>query len=166
MGQRLYSRQKLTLAEPIDLSLLLKDDRSQSLGIIDGRSYGNGIDKVLNSLSPSQLVTISQSSNTYFRVFNGKRIDYIIEYPSIISEYLKTSNIAVPYSYELKGETEYNIGYIMCSDNATSRSFIDTINETLSGLYKEQYFFDVFYSELDGYSKNKFYQYFEEVFHN
>lgn len=164
MGQRLYSKTVLNLTEPIALPLLLKTEPSKSLGVVEGRSYSQNIDHTLQTLPSKQVVRLSKNTNTYFKMFNGKRVDYIIEYPSIIADYWKTLNVESPYSYSIDGANEYNIGYIMCNNTTDGKEFIKAINKALTALYKTKRFSDILHSELDKYSKDKFYQYFDEVF--
>jgi len=164
MGLRLHSDEQIEVTQPIDIAWLLKEHPRKTLSIIKERSYTDSLDNQLNSILSKQVNYLQGDVDDYLNAFSTNKVDFIIEYPSTISNAANFPNKDKFYSYRIKGADNYNLGHIMCKDTSSNKQFIKSINETLTSLYDNQYFIDILYSEVDKNSQKDFYQYYDEAF--
>ena len=164
MGLRLFSKHKITNVEPLDIALLLKENPSKHLAALKERSYTDHLDNQLSSLRPEQVNYNQGDVDSYLKAFNTDSVDFIIEYPSTISNSTILSNKNKLFSYPIKGAKDYNLGHIMCKNTPSNKRFIQDINKTLTSLYDSQYFINILYLEVDENSQKDFYRYYDEAF--
>lgn len=164
MGLRLYSKHQLHGSEPVELAKLVKNNPNKKLSVIKGRSYTDSIDEQLLALLPTEVNFLQSDIDTYLNEFSEGDIDFIIEYPSAISNSKIGTNAEKLFSYPIKGANDYNLGHIMCKETPANKLFIQSINGTLMPLYSTEYFINIFYLEVDDNSKNDFYRYYSEAF--
>jgi uncharacterized protein (TIGR02285 family) len=164
MGLRLFSKHKLTTSEPVDIALLLQSNPNKNLATLKERSYTDYLDNLLSSLLPEQVDYLEGDVDAYLTAFNTDEVDFIIEYPSTISNSTHLSDKDQIFSYPIKGANNYNLGHIMCKNTPSNKQFINDINKTLSSLYSSQYFINILYLEVDENSQKDFYNYYDEAF--
>jgi hypothetical protein len=164
MGLRIFSKQKITVTEPIDIALLLKNTPSKVLAMMKGRSHTDKLDNQLSTLLSEQIKYLPGDVDSYLNAFNDNNIDFIIEYPSTIENSKTFSNNNKLFSYRIKGADSYNLGHIMCKNTPSNKLFIQRINEVLTQLYSSQYFIDILSSEVNKNNQTDFYRYYGEAF--
>jgi len=163
-GLRLFSKEPIKQKEPIDIQQLLAGASNRHLGLVRNRSYSEKIDKLIQHIDKSKTINLLGNSDTYINVFFGDRVDYIIEYPSIIKSVWDPVVQGAIYSYQIKGAPLYNLGHIMCEKSAEGKQIIDSVNKALNSLYQSEYFINIFYEKVDEKNKQSFYSQFKRLF--
>lgn len=164
LGMRLYSTNRLTHENRINLSELMEKNPNFRLGTASGRSYGVQLDQKLKQINSSQIVKSPVDLKTIFRQLASDRFNLLIEYPTEIRDYWPSISNKTLYSYELADATDYVLGHLMCNNSTTGKAFIHDINELITELHHSSVFFDAQFRRISDADKNKFINYFNEVF--
>ncbi|MEW9798432.1 hypothetical protein [Alteromonas sp. CYL-A6] len=72
------------------------------------------------------------------RLFNHKRADLLIEYPSVYDVYSEQDENTALYVYPLAGQDEAALGYIMCSDTPEGRQMVERFDAILDDVRHQQ----------------------------
>ena len=109
--------------------------------LLDGRSYGDDLDKLLTKINTDKLEFINarQPYASYLKLFELKREDYVIAFPSIIHEHPTLSRNT--RSYQIQGIDSHVSGRIMCNDTKETRAFLHAANKELKRLYDSSEFY-------------------------
>ncbi|KAF7764721.1 hypothetical protein PCIT_b0773 [Pseudoalteromonas citrea] len=125
------------------LSLLFETYKKKLIVIAGTFSYGPFLDKQLAQVSSENKV-IREGSNHYdtvYRMFNLRRVDFLLAYPAEIYRHVKIDK-AEYQSYRMANSPEYILGHMMCNDTKVSRAFIAKVNDIMVKLYKQEQFID------------------------
>ncbi len=135
---------KETIAQlgfPKSLSLveLMQDPRFKGL-LIKGRSYSREIDTLLEAYEKESNITRDIiDEQTSLKMLAKSRMDYILEFPFVITNIIKT------YLPDLEGEfgavpitgiSPYEYIYVVCPKNEWGKELIKKINLSLKELHK------------------------------
>ncbi|WP_119863046.1 hypothetical protein [Pseudoalteromonas sp. MSK9-3] len=152
LSRRLYIHSH---ADPLEETLLDKQGNVKSLPLLfdahknkliviaSDFSYGPFLDEQLTQVSSENKV-IREGSNHYdtvYRMFNLRRVDFLLAYPAEIYRHVKIDK-ATYQSYRMANSPEYILGHVMCNDTKVSRAFITKVNDIMVTLYKQESFIE------------------------
>jgi len=131
----------------VDLEWLLKLTAFKSIGIADGRSYGEYLDKALANHAVASKIWVRHGSDVFsgsLKMLTQKRMQALIEYPTAVSFYTNSIPASINLnSYALKGATAFNLGYIMCSRTKNGLKLTQMLDETLNKLSHTREFYQL-----------------------
>lgn len=134
------------------------------LGIADGASYGDLLDKQISTLLQSNL--FRRSTGYRLRSTIGmllkKRIDYVLYHPADM-ENLIPKDVAIE-SYKIAGTSAYNIGYVNCAKSNQGQGIIEDINKLLMQAYSSPWFYDAHKKWTPPINHIDLKEYYREVF--
>ena len=91
---------QLSLTEPVNLEDLFTE-HNLSTNIIDGRFYGDAIDKVLAQYPNNVLYRSTSSEQALYQMLERKRFDFLLTYPSSAIFAIKSEVISDNYQRQL-----------------------------------------------------------------
>ena len=148
----------------ISLDSLFVGKKSYTLGIDEGRSFGEFLDEQIANLDYHNLVIRAggkRSTSLVHMLIKG-RVDYIIDYPTEINKVIKNyPNTVKLGSLEVYGNPDFVVGYVACNKSKFGEEVIKNINKALKKLYLTPEFYHAhtrYLDEADIDSFNKIYQ--------
>lgn len=116
----------------VSLTKLVKE-HNLKVGIVDGRSYGKGLDEEIAELSSSLIILPGYLSAIRLRkMFIQGKLDAIIEYTAV---FLSDKSLDIPSKrlsfHQLDTATEFVSGYIACSKSEQGVYTINLFNQVL-----------------------------------
>ena len=124
----------LTSKQEIDLEKLLKDDKFR-FGYVDKRAYHKHIDKLLEEykLNKTSMARTAQDlTRGLLMMLSLNRVDYIIEYPTMVEYIKKSENIKEDFmQYPIKDANNLIASYISCSKTPNGKKLIHKINSII-----------------------------------
>lgn len=120
------------LGRPERLPLLRVTGNDQLEGIrVTNRSYGRYLDADLDRAT--NLVTEVASSTSAIRMLAGNRADYLIEYPTVISQTLGAEAERLRF-VTISDTSPFLEASISCTPSAQGQAFIDAVDRQLHSL--------------------------------
>lgn len=129
--------------EVVSLAKLFQVHKNKLIVVAGAFSYGPFLDRQLAQVRDENKV-VREGSNHYdtvYRMFNLKRVDFLLAYPAEVYRHVKKDN-ALYQSYRMAKSPSYILGYMMCNDTQLSRLFITRVNAAMSELYRQKAFMD------------------------
>lgn len=117
---------KLSLSEAIEVYRL-------RIGITEGRSYGDRLDKEIKRLKQSLVVVAGETAEQRLRLMlQNNRIDALIEYSAVILADTNIVDIVDSLTvHSIEEAPNYVYGYIACSKSTLGKKFITQINAAI-----------------------------------
>ncbi|WP_157826680.1 TIGR02285 family protein [Colwellia sp. 12G3] len=124
--------QHFKLTSPLDLAELLQKHNLSTI-VIQGRSYGNMLDNILNKNLENVLSRSSQSNSQLYKMLALNRFDFLIDYPSTAayafkSKLLKSDDYVL---LKINGIPSYIESSVGCSKTEWGYRAISAINIAL-----------------------------------
>lgn len=125
------------------LPLLLDVHKNKLIVIAGDFSYGPFLDEQLAQVNSENKVLIEGSNHyeTVYRMFNLRRVDFLLAYPAEMYRHVKIDK-ATYQSYRIANSPEYILGHVMCNDTKMTRAFITKVNDVMVKLYKQESFIE------------------------
>ena len=137
----------LTSKREIDLEKILKDDKFR-FGYVDKRVYHKNIDTLLEKYKLNKTSMARKAKDItkgLLKMLALNRIDYIIEYPTMVEYIKKSENIKDEFiQYPIKDANNLIASYIGCSKTPNGKKLIKKINSIIDTNS---------YEIIDGYKK-------------
>lgn len=128
----------------LSLNALFSALPNHKIGIVQQRSYGQFLDKELSKQQHKNLLVRSggsQYSAMISMLFTG-RIDFILEYPTVVFEELNISGVNKTISsIAIAGNPEHILSHFACSKTSQGYKFIQQINKIVRQQYQTPAFY-------------------------
>ena len=127
-------RKYLTSDNKIDLFQILKDDILR-FGYVDSRAYHNYIDDLIQKFKSNKNSFARKGADLtkgLVYMLSRDRLDYIIEYPTMIKYNKEELNIKEEFlQYPIKNASELIKVYVGCNKSMYGKNLIDNIDEII-----------------------------------
>ncbi|MCG9761246.1 MULTISPECIES: hypothetical protein [Pseudoalteromonas] len=125
----------------VSLMHLFNIYRNKLIVIADDLSYGPFLDKQLAQLDSTNKAVRGGSNHyeTVHRMFELKRVDFLLSYPVEVMRYAK-SNQDKYESYLIADSPRFILGHVMCNKTQVSRQLLERINQILLSNYDTKAF--------------------------
>lgn len=141
MSRRLYYNgtgkkvPELNAGKPVDIVNLFEQNKDLTLLLSNQMSYGKTLDNLINKIPQRTKTYRDGAAHDYgiLNMFAKKRADFALLFPQQVFGY-EVDITSV--NYEISGLKPYIVGYLMCSNTPTMKSFIKQFNQKLDSLYK------------------------------
>lgn len=168
LGNRVFVRPQ-TFAElgrpdAVDIAAFLH--RSELRGLIQrSRSYSQQIDHAIEAAGSAGNFQVSVlPTENALKMLADKRIDYLIEYPSVVRHWEHQHPGAVPLaSLRVNGDAEFALGYLACTQSDWGRHIMPVINAALTKLIHEPAYQALLYSTLNQAEQQAFRQHWQQA---
>jgi uncharacterized protein (TIGR02285 family) len=164
LGLRAYSKKPMPYSESISIKNVLTQNKDYTLGVVNGRSYGDNLDKQISNISDKKLIKVPAELNTMLTIFEHGRFDLMIEYPQDIYVHWEHIGKSKLYSYELTQAKPYYLGHMMCSKSKNNRIFLSKFNDALKTLVTSGALLAIQSKNVPESDKANFKKYFQHVF--
>lgn len=164
LGLRVYSKKPLPYSGKISIERILTDHENYTLGIVNGRSYGEALDQQLNKVTSKRLIKLPTELYRMLTIFEHGRFDLMIEYPQDIFMQWRRISKNKLYSYELTSAKPYYLGRMMCAKSKDNRIFLDKFNNALKTLVTSGTLLAIQSKNVPVSDKVNFEKYFQQVF--
>lgn len=175
-GLRLYLREELAIqiglntetSPEFSLSQLLQKAPEIQLGTMQGRSYGNELDQILEASrwQPRiwQRSGTDMGSGLVAMLMTG-RVDGIFEYPNVFKLYSQqfTEKPAIAH-IRLKETPAFITGYILCSRSEAGKQAIDAISKSIEHLSRSREYLDIHLQWFDADMHKELADYYNQVY--
>jgi uncharacterized protein (TIGR02285 family) len=166
LGLRAYSKKRLPYSGEINIESVLTNNDDYTLGIVNGRSYGESLDLQLHNIPSKRLVKLPTELNRMLTIFDHGRFDLMIEYPQDIFMHWGRISKNKLYSYELTQAKSYYLGHMMCYKSEKNRIFLDKFNRALKRLVASGTLLAIQSKNVPASDKVNFEKYFHQVFNS
>jgi len=164
LGLRVYSKKRLPYSGKVSIRSVLTGNEDYTLGIVNGRSYGEGLDLKLNSIPGKRIIKLPAELNRMLTIFDHGRFDLMIEYPQDIFMHWGRISTNKLYSYELTQAKPYYLGHMMCAKSESNRIFLNKFNNALKTLVASGNLLAIQSKNVPVSDKVNFEKYFQQVF--
>lgn len=164
LGLQLFSTTKLNYQSPLSIRDILEKQPDMLLGSVNGRSYGEELDNLFNSVKFKNIVPVPSDLETIFKQLSFGRFDMLIEYPSEKERFWKKETGKTLYQYELSEANSYILGHLMCTKSRLNERFLRDFDNYLEKLYGSAVFFDTQYRKITMSEKERFIGFFNKEF--
>jgi uncharacterized protein (TIGR02285 family) len=175
-GLRLYLRKELATenglntgtSSELSLNELLQNTPELQLGIMQGRSYGNKLDQILEA--PQWQPRIWQRSGTdmgsgLVAMLMTGRVDGIFEYPNVFKLYSQQfTEKPVVTPVRLKETPDFIAGYVLCSRSEAGKQAIDAISKSIEQLSRSRKYLDSHLQWFDADMHKELTHYYNQVY--
>ncbi len=124
----------LTNKNEIDFLQLLKDDKL-NFGYVDSRAYNSYIDEIINKFKSNKYIFERKGSDLtkgLLQMLAFDRLDYIIEYPTMVKYNKEKYNIQEEFiQYPIKNASDLIRVYVGCSKTKDGERTISYINKII-----------------------------------
>ncbi|WP_343816223.1 hypothetical protein [Colwellia asteriadis] len=151
----------------LNLSSLFSESHENLLGVDEGRSFGAMLDEQIASLNAHNIIVRGggNRSRALVKMLFKERINYIIDYPTMIKESLNTLSIEMDLvSLEIANMPSYITGHIACNKSEFGKEVIADINNVLRKLYKTHAFYEAHSHYIDKADIEDFNRAYKEVY--
>mgnify|MGYP000197197817 CR=1 FL=1 len=141
MSRRLYFNDtskkvpELDANKPVDIVKLFENNKDITLLLSNQMSYGKKLDKLIDKIPQRTKTYRDGAAHDYgiLNMFAKKRADFALLFPQQVFGYeIDITSV----NYEIAGIKPYIVGYLMCSNTPSMKSFIQQFNQKLDNLYK------------------------------
>ncbi|ALS97375.1 hypothetical protein [Lacimicrobium alkaliphilum] len=175
-GLRLYLREELAIqiglntetSSELSLNQLLQKAPEIQLGTMQGRSYGNELDQILEA--PRWQPRIWQRSGTdmgsgLVAMLMTGRVDGIFEYPNVFKLYSQqfTEKPAIAH-IRLEETPAFIAGYVLCSRSEAGKQAIDAISKSIAQLSRRREYLDIHLQWFDADMHKELIHYYNQVY--
>jgi uncharacterized protein (TIGR02285 family) len=164
LGLRAYSKKPMPYSESINIENVLTQNKGYTLGVVNGRSYGDSLDKQIRNISDEKLIKVPAELNKMLTIFEYGRFDLMIEYPQDIYVHWEHIGKDKLYSYELTQAKPYYLGHMMCSKYKNNSIFLSKFNDALKVLVTSGALLAIQSKNVPESDKANFTKYFQKVF--
>ena len=136
----------------VSLASLFTGKNAYTLGVDNGRSFGDFLDKQIAALDSHNLIIRKggQRSTSLANMLIKNRIDFVLDYPISMKNALKNHPESVELtSLEVAGNQQYIVGYVACNKGDIGKKVIEDINAALRKLYHQYSFYQAHIRYLD-----------------
>lgn len=157
----------LALGQSVQLDTLL-GTHNLSLNVIDGRSYGKYIDRVLSKFPMNIRQRPSQATKNLFKMLDRERFDMMLVYPGAARYALSQLDLKHDYSLlKIKGIAPFTHSAIACHKSEFGKGVIKAVDIALEQLSKDYAYFDALsFWDKEMPDNNEFRAYYKKVFMN
>ncbi len=137
--------------EVVSLKSLMNSNKSHSLVVAQGISYGDKLDSEIESLPESQVYRIAlfSADNPVYEVLANRNINYALMYPSA----LNAQNMSKLRSYKIEGVGDYSGNHIVCNRTEETKEWLSMVNTKLTKLYHSLEFLQQVLAHAPAHSK-------------
>lgn len=131
-----FQKQAGIYEQGVDLAELLEGERSLTIGILPGRSYGLHRDVIINRYQ-DDFKKINLSSGMYapVKMLVAQRLDMIVEYPWLVRYQLSRLNTSIPLQkISLLEAPAYDKTYVTCPKTSWGQTVIHEVNKLMPSL--------------------------------
>ncbi|WP_320170333.1 TIGR02285 family protein [Maridesulfovibrio sp.] len=120
----------------------LFEESDMKMGISSGRKYMKAVDDIITRAPNSPKIIKSHDKNVsrehIIALAAGRRVDYVIEYPEVLSWISTHENITNKMKYiPIREADDYIVAYVGCTKNAWGKRVINRINTIINNKYLE-----------------------------
>ncbi len=151
----------------ISLNSLFTGKKNYTLGIDEGRSFGEFLDEQIANLDYHNLVvrTGGKRSKSLAHMLLKGRVDYLIDYPTEINKVIESSPSKVNLgSIKIYGNPDFVVGYVACNKSKFGEEVIKNINKALKNLYLTPQFYHAHTRYLDKADIDSFNKIYQQVY--
>jgi len=124
----------LTKTNEIDLYKLLQDD-TLVFGYVDSRAYNSYVDELLVKFQDNKRIFSRKAPDLtkgLLHMLDRERIDYILEYPTMVKYNKSKYNIATEFiQYPIKNASDLIQVYVGCNKSEYGKKLIETMNQII-----------------------------------
>jgi uncharacterized protein (TIGR02285 family) len=151
LGYRLYQQQSFPAVAAQQLNgkgqlqsvvALMQANPHAKLLVPEHFSFGELLDQQIQQLASKQVVAIGASHyhTNFIGMFASGRADFVIAYPTEMSDFMQDKSELQVRSYGIAGVPELISGHLMCTDTVANRQFIQAVDKVLTSLYQDPRF--------------------------
>lgn len=133
-------------ATEVDLMQVMKSSPQLSLAVVAGRSYGTAMDELLAGLEGDHQVwhrSAEYGTNGGLALLLRKRVKMTLEYPSAVERMLRYTDMRPELKmWSLKDGTQYQQGYIFCSNSEFGKQLVKDLDQAITQASKTRAYFE------------------------